>query len=165
MECPICYNIITNSCIGSCTHHFCLPCLIQWCSFGGTNCPTCKTPIIEIRCDKEFDSINNPEDNTISITNMTNKFTIKFDKNDIAGITLENNYNFSGFGTRAPGVTISKINERHKCYKSGLRKNDILLFLNSIPCVDHKQSINIIDVCVLANMELKCLVLNKEIPH
>ena len=39
MDCPICYKIIENSCIGSCVHHYCYSCLIKWCKFGGTTCP------------------------------------------------------------------------------------------------------------------------------
>ena len=35
MDCPICFNLINNSAIGSCTHHFCLSCLVKWCEFGG----------------------------------------------------------------------------------------------------------------------------------
>ena len=60
MECSICYNIIENSCIGSCTHHFCYNCLLKWCSQGGKHCPMCKEFIYQIRLDKEFDNINNP---------------------------------------------------------------------------------------------------------
>ena len=31
MECPICYDTIQYSAIGSCTHHFCIKCIIDWC--------------------------------------------------------------------------------------------------------------------------------------
>lgn len=159
MECPICFNVITNSCVGSCTHHFCMQCLIRWCYFGGIDCPICKTPIIDIRRDKEFDSLNNPSGNgPITLTNIGDVITIKFNKNDSAGITLENNYTLLGLG-RAPGVFISKINDKDKCYAAGMRKNDILLFINNIPCVDHKQCVNIVNNCVMANASLTCTVL------
>lgn len=38
MECPICYDKIKNSAIGTCTHHFCLKCIIDWCKKGGEDC-------------------------------------------------------------------------------------------------------------------------------
>jgi len=58
MECPICFNIIKNSAIGSCTHHFCLECLLRWCEVGDTKCPVCKTSICAIKRDIEFDKLN-----------------------------------------------------------------------------------------------------------
>ena len=29
MECPICFNLIENSCVGSCMHHYCYTCLVN----------------------------------------------------------------------------------------------------------------------------------------
>ena len=58
MECPICFDTIKNSCIGSCYYHFCFNCLTRWCVSNNT-CPVCKTYINQILCDKEFDLINN----------------------------------------------------------------------------------------------------------
>ena len=67
MECPICFEIIENSGIGPCMHHYCYKCLIKWISFGGIQCPSCKQTIYEIRMDKEFDLINNPNNINILI--------------------------------------------------------------------------------------------------
>ena len=145
MECPICYNTISNSCIGSCTHHFCITCLVKWCENKGTSCPICKTLIIEIRPDPEFDKINCPELENISTKNFSNTITINFIKDDLPGITLRNNSNFYNDNESSPGVIITRINEKDQCYKSGMRKNDIILFINNIPCIDHKQSVDIID--------------------
>ena len=73
MECPICFEIIENSCIGSCMHHYCYKCLIKWISFGGIICPSCKQTIYEIKMDKEFDLINNPNTINIIIEEYTRK--------------------------------------------------------------------------------------------
>ena len=158
IDCPICFNIITNSAIGSCTHHFCKNCLIRWCEFGGTTCPTCKMPISHIRSDPEFDSINNPE---ISSSNScySKKLIVDFKKEDTAGVTLTNNYKFGGLGYRGPGVIIAKINEKCKCYESGLRKNDVLIYINNIPCIDHKQCIDIINSCANGSILMICDIL------
>ena len=158
MECPICYNIIINSAIGSCTHHFCKACLIRWCEFGGTKCPTCNALITHIRVDPEFDQINGTTHMNSNYTDQ-NKVVVNFEKDDHAGITLENNYSYMGLGERGPGVIISKINEKYKCYKNGLRKGDIVLSINNIPCVNHYQSVDIINNCVMNSTKMTCSML------
>ncbi len=154
MECPICFNIIKNSAIGSCTHHFCLECLLRWCEVGDTKCPVCKTSICAIKRDIEFDKLNGC--NFIELDNILPTIKINFKKDTIAGITLENNYTYMGLGNRAPGVIISKLNEHDQCAKQGLRKKDIILFINKIPCMDHIQVINIINSAVAANGSINC---------
>lgn len=156
MECPICYNIINNSCIGSCTHHFCLECLIKWCEMGGIHCPICKTLIGEIRPDVEFNKINCPENAIFTTDNIGHKLTIDFSNNEPAGITLENN---NIYGKRCHGVLITKINKNNLCYKLGLRKNDNILFINNVPCIDHKQTIAIIDNCSRIGIAMNCVLL------
>ena len=136
MECPICLEVITNSCIGTCTHHFCYKCLINWCYRGGTRCPICKQYIYEIRMDKEFDFINNPEQYSIR-SDYVKVINIKFNSKIKPGITLMNN--------NGPGVKIKKVQEDKQCYKSGLRNNDIILFLNNVPCTNHHDSIKFIE--------------------
>lgn len=163
MECPICYNIIKQSAIGTCTHHFCFTCLIKWCEYGGVKCPTCKVPITQIRFDQEFDNINNINniENSSRVNNPCPEIIVTFERNSQAGITLENNYDMMGFGHRGPGVRVSKINESHQCYKNGLRKKDIILFINNVPCSDHKQAIDIINQCALSTSSMKCSLLKE----
>jgi hypothetical protein len=157
MECPICYDTIKNSAIGTCTHHFCLACLINWCKNGGEKCPICNTHIETIRKDTEFDKLNNKSDfeleKSVSVTKIT------FEKNDVnAGITLENNFSKINFNKRLPGVKVIKIIKENKCYKSGLRTGDIILFINNIPCVNHEQVIKIIDSAVKNNATINLVV-------
>ena len=159
MECAICFNIISNSCIGSCTHHFCLTCLIRWCQNNGTACPICKTLIREIRPDIEFNKLNCPESPDLCTDNIGHKIIVDFSNNENAGITLENNCSFGGLGIRGPGVIVTKINQKDKCYQSGLRKGDTIIFINNIPCTDHKQSIDIIDASVLVLSSINCVLL------
>jgi hypothetical protein len=81
---------------------------------------------------------------------------INFAKDTVAGITLENNYTYMGLGDRAPGVIISKLRISDQCAKQGLRKKDIILFINKIPCMDHIQVINIINSAVVSNGSISC---------
>ena len=164
MDCPICFNVIKNSAMGSCTHHFCLPCLLKWCEFGGTKCPKCKVLLSEIKIDREFDNIISLVENTEGghIPNykpLKSDIIVSFPKDNLAGITLENNYSWLGLGTRGPGVVISKINDKYKCYKDGLRQKDIIIFINNIPCIHHEQTIKIIDHIVQNNGTMTCTLL------
>ena len=155
MECPICFDVIYKSAVPSCSHHFCYSCLKNWCLQGVYKCPICKLDINEIKFDKEFDSINNKDNIEYNIIN-NNKIIIEFDNNDNAGITLENNsYNFS----RRPGVRVKNIKLDKKMYKSGIRKNDIILFINNIPCSDHVNSINIINYSSANGKTITCELL------
>lgn len=160
MDCPICYNKIRNSAIGSCTHHFCLECLLKWCEMDGVSCPSCKTHIRSIKRDLEFDKLNGCD--SFELDDIIPMIKIWFDKDTTAGITLVNNHSYMGLGHRAPGVVISKLIERDKCYKAGLRKGNVILFINKIPCMDHKQVIDIINVAVAENSSITCSLLRQE---
>ena len=161
MECAICYNIIKNSCIGSCTHHFCFACLIKWCTFGGTKCPLCKTFIREIRFDKDFDLLVSKLNNDISYSVVSNEIQcntcrhiiIKMPIDQCIKITLENN--------NGPGVKIHDLNKKGTAFLSGLRKRDIIIFLNNIPCTNHLQSIEVINNCIKSNTNLDFMILKK----
>lgn len=147
MDCPICYKIIENSCIGSCVHHYCYSCLIKWCKFGGTTCPICSETINEIRFDKEFDSINNPSSNNNLVLDYLKIVNIDFKEPGEPGITIENNNDNIG-------VKVKKINKNDLCYKGGIKKNDIILYINNVPCINHNQTVNIIKNCF--NNKKKC---------
>lgn len=159
MECPICFNVIQYSSIGSCTHHFCTSCLIEWCIHGGTSCPKCKTFISEIKPDPEFDSINTSKNSNeiINYNKLTKEIIVNFKQTDIAGITLKNNYKNN---CKIPGVKVYKINKKNKCYETGLQLNDIIIYINKIPCINHKQAIDIINYCELSSKQMTCILLS-----
>lgn len=160
MECPICYETINNSCVGSCMHHFCYNCLIKWIYLGGMKCPLCKKFIYEIKMDKEFDKLINNQDYTekfISNTEYTKKIIIYFHDNTPPGITLTTN---NGVGLR-----ILKLNENDKFYNNNFKINDILLFVNNVPCISHREIINIITDAYENKRELLVESLNKKIKY
>lgn len=170
MDCPICLNVINKSVMGPCSHHFCSGCLLKWCEFGGTQCPICKTLLTEIKYDREFDNLISiiKQDNTENSEIIDNylpkdiNITVSFPKDRShgwwrkrkckTGITIENNY-------QSPGVVISKINSKYECYKSGLREKDIIIFINNIPCINHEQTIKIIDEICNNNGIMHCTLL------
>tara|TARA_B100000902_G_scaffold399214_1_gene469042 strand:+ start:7553 stop:8029 length:477 start_codon:yes stop_codon:yes gene_type:complete len=139
MECIICFENIQNSCVGSCMHHFCYKCLIKWINFGGSKCPICKKFIYEIKLDKEFDIINNNNNNNNNniVSEYTKKTLIDFSDSKPPGITLSTN--------RGIGLKISKLKKNDKFFEEGFCVNDIIIFLNNVPCVDHSESIKIIN--------------------
>ena len=154
MQCPICYEDIIRSCIGSCTHHFCYKCIIKWCKTKNI-CPICKETINEIRCDPEFDFLNN--NNIVSKTQTLFEENIKildFTKyNKLhGGITLAPN-------TSSPGVIVKRIVENQLADICGFKIFDVILFINNIPCTSHKQAVSIIDHCAIADKKAVCIML------
>jgi len=63
---------------------------------------------------------------------------------------------------RGPRVKISKINKKDKCYIIELRINDILSFINNVPCSDHKQTIDIINNCDKTGSSMLCILLKPQ---
>jgi len=142
MECPICQETIENACVGAaCMHHFCYPCLFQWCAKNAiegnptAGCPVCRKSIFDIRFDREFDMLLHG--NNVQPFKHPNETIIQFIKGTKAGVTLQNN--------QGPGVEVMSINEKDQFYKAGIRKGIIILFINNIPCNNHKYAIEIIN--------------------
>jgi len=124
-------------------HHFCYPCLFQWC-VKNNSCPTCRQPIFEIKFDVEFDILLHGKES--SIFRHPNQIKIAFPKGKKAGVTLRNN--------EGPGVQITSLTEKDQFYLAGLRKGNVILFVNNIPCNNHNFAINIINNASYSNMPL-----------
>ena len=162
MICGICLETINKSVMGSCNHHYCYDCLINWLKTKN-KCPKCNNILYEINFDKEFDELindyrkikgeNSPikryntlysglQDNNYNYLEniIEKKILIDFNKykNEEIGITLTNN-------TNGPGVKIKKVIQNKLAYKHNLKKGDIILFINNIPCINHKQSMEILE--------------------
>lgn len=164
MDCIICCKTISESCIPSCSHHFCYTCISKWCKNNiNPQCPICRLPIRELKFDPEFDNLIN------IINKINNKNEIKYinkfinnrkiiiDFNNIKsripiGITLKNN--------KGPGVIVTKVIKNNMAYYSGFNKNDIILFINNIECTNHKHCINILENFQLNNKSVNCILLN-----
>ena len=149
MDCSICFEPIKNSCSTICKHKYCYECLLKWINFGGTKCPLCKEFIYEINIDSEF--INNE--------NITEEYIIKktldFGNSEHPGITISSNNGF--------GIKITKLKKNDKFYKEGFRVNDIILFLNGVPCKQHSSSIKIIEYAYKNKKKLFVESLKKKI--
>lgn len=148
MDCPICHDTIKNATICSCVHHFCYDCITSWCKLKNT-CPVCNECIFELRRDHEFDKLNNNEDTN---PNNLNELIIEMPFGTKPGVSLKNN---------SPGVKIIRLNKKDQFYKYGVQLNSIILFINNIPCINHKQSIDIIDALTLSNKNIKLKFLIK----
>ena len=148
MECPICFENIKYATVGSCLHHFCYFCLINCIKKNINSCPICKETILELRIDHEFDKLlGNTSLPTLQFKNeyIINNYDIP------PAITLVNN----NFG---PGVRILRANSDGSFYKAGIRYNDVIIFINSIPCITHEQTIQIINMCFKNNKNLKLVI-------
>lgn len=164
MICGICLETINKSVAGSCNHHYCYDCLIIWLKTKN-KCPKCNNILYEINFDKEFDELISDyrkikgEMTPIKKYNymeniIEKKISIDFNKhkNEEIGITLTNN-------TNGPGVKIENVIENKLAYKHNLKKGDKIIFINNIPCIHHKQSIEILENLSLSykNTELVLL--------
>ena len=187
MECSICYNIIQKSAVGSCNHHYCFQCLIRWCRFSDS-CPKCKTFISAISFDPEYDLlIKELSKLNVDIEQIGNDDGRSYDKNEVikkgkgvkekgkgiqdsvhgggnirevtmtfvnkdqAGLTIKNN-------AKGPGIKVSGIDRGGRAEESGIKKGDIILFINNIPCINHVQSVAIIKECMRANKNAVCML-------
>lgn len=173
MECGICLNTIKKSCVGLCNHHFCFNCMIRWCNFNNM-CPKCKSIITEIKFDPEYDILineliklgvddisridcfnddngdNGGDKNAIGGGNIKEVY-VTFNKHQEAGLTITNNEG-------GPGVKIKRLDIGGRASLCGLKINDIILFINNVPCINHKQCMSIIRECVLSNRTAVCMV-------
>ena len=73
-------------------------------------------------------------------------------KNEEIGITVTNN-------ETGPGVKIKKVIQNKLAYKHKLKKDDIILFINKIPCINHKQSIEILENLSLSYKMVELILL------
>lgn len=142
MECPICFEVISNSCYASCSHHFCYKCLKKWCTKGGIRCPMCKDRMFQIILDKEFDLKNNPRNKEKLEKEYTKTIYVSFDDKIQPGITVKERspsmnkiYNY--------GVIVTNL-EKNKKLKNYLKIGDVILYLNGMPCVNSGNSIDVI---------------------
>lgn len=126
-ECPICLEKIKYATVGSCLHHFCYFCLFKHCKFSN-KCPICKTDILELRLDREFDLLINQD--TLPKLQYSNEIIMVPKLGEEPGLTIRNNLN-------GPGVKISKIKSNGLFKKHDFKINDIILFINEIPCSNH----------------------------
>lgn len=147
MDCPICYTLIKNATICSCVHHFCHDCIVEWCKIKNT-CPVCNECIFELRLDLEFDQLN--RGNSSVLLNSLNQITVEIPIGSKPGVSLKNNN---------PGVKVIKLNKNDQFYKHGVALNSVILFINNIPCINHKQSIDIIDSLTLSNKNIQLKLL------
>ena len=190
MECPICFNYIKSSAIGSCYHHFCFKCISNWCLYDN-KCPLCKTLINQILYDKEFDNINNKllylknysdssnntdtfninndtnNDSNNDTNNHTNNHTNNRDISNILDINIcfddnsDKKFILTLKNNKGPGVYVHKINKNCRAYHYGLRLNDIILFVNNITCISHSQTISIFDNSQLSSTSISCKIIRK----
>ena len=92
---------------------------------------------------------------SVSLGSNLFSITICFDDNIDKQIrlTLKNN---SG-----PGVYVYKISNDCRAYHYGMRKNDVILFVNNLPCYNHKQTIQVFDNCQLSSSNIICKILRR----
>lgn len=154
MECLICLDDIKISCAPTCMHHFCYGCIIKWCHTSN-QCPKCRQPIRSIHLDPEFDSLMGSSSETIGdAIAPCPSVIIDLSVNSNVGITLGN-------ARHSPGVTVERLNTKMQAHKCGLRKGDIILTMNNVPCHEHQSTIKMVNACQISRHNIACRLLGK----
>ncbi len=153
-ECPICLDNIKYATVGSCMHHFCYYCLLKHCKYNN-KCPLCKTLILELKYDREFDLLLNND--ILPHFNYKDEIIL----NPIPGVnnpglTIQNNLT-------GVGVIITKINLLGLFHKYSFEVGDILLFINNIPCNYHADVMEQIMSLYKSTKQIKIIKLKRYI--
>lgn len=61
---------------------------------------------------------------------------------------------------KGPGVIIINIVKNNIAYYSGLKINDVILYINNIECTNHKHCIDILDNYKLSCKAVSCILMN-----
>ena len=155
MECAICLADITISATGSCAHHFCYECLLEWCRNNST-CPKCRHNIREIRLDPEFDQLlrcdNHPGGATLKLKQPTVR--LRLSPKHRAGITLSDPQS-------GPGVLVAYLKPAGRAHACGLRVADVILSINGLPASSHEVAISLIEEASSASRDVVCTLLSR----
>lgn len=175
MECPICLKQITNSYSLPCLHHFCKKCILTWCEKKDT-CPKCRMFIYFIKPDPEFDELNekfgissNNSLENLSHDNSLINFDTSNDNNENSNENSNDNIkiciiNFDQSNCQKIGLTltsndkneviVTNVEPKGLAATCGMKKKSLLLTINDIPCISHKQTIKIIDFSKIINQSI-----------
>ena len=148
-ECSICLDSIKYASVGSCMHHYCYYCLYKWCT-KSNKCPICKELILEIKIDREFDRLINGY--TLPVIKFPNLIILSpiIGIKD-PGLKIKNN--------NGPGVIILNIKSNGLFNYYGIKKKEIILFINEIPCMNHKFVMEKIMILHNSNKNINCIFL------
>ena len=153
-ECPICLDTIKYSSVGSCMHHFCYDCLYEWCK-RSNKCPICKQLILEFKIDHEFNNLIHMYkfEEIIPILRVKNLIILRPIKGiDNPGLKIKNNHN-------GPGVIIINVKSTGLFNFYNIKQNEIILFVNDIPCMNHKFVMEQIMALNISNKNINCIFL------
>tara|TARA_X000000368_G_scaffold417879_1_gene415585 strand:- start:1909 stop:2337 length:429 start_codon:yes stop_codon:yes gene_type:complete len=102
---------------------------------GDNKCPICKERIYQIILDKEFDLNNNPTNKEEIKKELTETIYVKFENKLKPGIKIIERDKL--------GVIVKNL-EKKKILINYLQVNDIIMYLNGVPCINAKNTIEII---------------------
>jgi hypothetical protein len=118
-ECPICFYSTYDEDVctyGPCNHKFCKKCVQRWLKYD-VRCPICRTVAQTI----------DPPADPLALYNKT--LTIQLDGTGKLGVNLDVKL-FSSIST----VQVKSFSANSLGFRQGLRVNDTIVCINSIPC-------------------------------
>lgn len=159
-ECVVCYNPTANR-LSPCNHIVCLGCAELW-VVRSVKCPVCRHTLVSLQLpDIPVQLQPLPLDISSSSKTPTHAFAwcrrkppapprpfviVYFPPGTHAGIT---------FANADQAVRVSRLIADDQCARHGLRKGDLVTYLNDIPVTDHARAAAISDAARDAGIPLK----------
>lgn len=130
-ECPICYNPIMQSAIfRPCVHTFCYACT-QRALQRRMQCPLCRQIPTALEESTEDDA--GEKKNIVTVN-------CKIRPQEHVGITLAN---------ASTGVKVLHLKTQDAAFRAGIRRNDVILSMNKLPCHSHKEAVQILNAVAI----------------
>ena len=144
-ECGICLNRICMAAVGSCSHHFCLACLLRACS-KRQECPKCRTPIRALRTDPEFDVLLRAAGAPPSEAEVEHQhnalasfsYLLQLPPDSRPGLTVRR-------WKHGPGLVVIDVVGKDQAYRCGLRADDRIVAMNGAAVTSAEGFISTLD--------------------
>jgi len=154
MECAVCLLEMTAPTVvlQPCCHHFCLGCVDEFLR-QDSRCPRCRRQVFQVACDTDFDCLlRNAAPGHTPKAVHDSPIVLRFEREACvsAGLTVRNRLGI--------GVQICKIDRKGLGYRCGLRKGDVIVSMNRVPCRHHRHAIDMIQEAMFAGCPLQWTV-------
>lgn len=151
-QCAICMETCHLAATGSCNHHFCLLCLLEYTASAVHSdaefhnererplCPKCREPILAIRQDPEFDVllhaaglVDDADGDHASRRRETalklalHRLTLRMPHGTRVGITVSK-------WKHGPGVRVKEVVKGEQADQCGILVGDVIVHFNNAPC-------------------------------
>lgn len=135
IECVVCYDA-TACALGGCGHRMCSDCIEKWCARRAV-CPLCRQATYGPRLATKSSSSENARLVALAFSSQGNRNV---------GVTLA--------GDADTGIRVTHLDRNDLLFHAGLRVGDRVLSINTVPCRDHRASVDLLQAATDASDDL-----------